>query len=343
MRSESSKYIRTDRLSAVRLAAVVVALAFGVLAAPASVAAQPAAKVWKVGLLWLGTEESVAPLFAKLADGLRDLGYVEARNVFFVHRFANGQLERVPELAGDLVRLGVDVIVTPTNVETAAAKRATTTIPIVMINPPDPVGAGFVASLVHPGGNVTGQAMAASPEVIGKRLALLTEIVPGLSRVGVLRQAGAGTPDEFVAMQAAAAKLRVTLDEIEIKGPDDVDDALATLKRRRAGALLVYGGPVTWMRRQQIASLALKHRLPGIHGLAEYARVGLLLAYGPNLPEFYRSIPRYIDKIFKGAKPADLPVEQPTKYDLVINLKTAKVLGVTIPQSLLLQASEIIQ
>jgi len=233
------------------------------------------------------------------------------------------------------------VIVAGANPGIAAAKRATATIPIVMGNAVDPVGNGFIASLARPGGNITGLSFDVSQDILGKNVATLKEIVPKLSRVGVLRQVESGT--NFAALEAAARQLNVTLEVVDVRSPDDFEGAFATMIGRQAGALIVVGGPLTYMRRQQIADLALKNRLPGIHALREYAQAGLLISYGPSLPDLYRRSGSYVAKILRGAKPADLPVEQPTKFELVINLKTAKALRLTIPQLLLLRADEVIQ
>jgi len=311
------------------------------LSAPRRARAQQGAKVYRIGFLALTTAEPIAPLLGALKDGLRALGYVEGRNIVFESRYADGRLERLPDLAAELVALRVDVIVTGANPGVAAAKRATATIPIVMGNAVDPVRAGFIASLGRPGGNITGLSFDASQEVLGKHLEMLKEIVPRLSRVGVLRQVESGT--NFAALEVAARKLNVKLEVVDIRSPDDFEGAFATMIGRRSGAVIVIGGPLTYMRRQQIADLALKNRLPGIHSLREYAQAGLLISYGPVLPDLYRRAATYVDKILKGAKPADLPVEQPTKFELVINLKTAKALGLTIPTALLQRADEVIQ
>jgi putative ABC transport system substrate-binding protein len=303
--------------------------------------AQPAAKVYRIGILLGATAETVAPLVRALTEGLRDLGYVEGRNIVFERRYADGRVERLPDLAAELVRLRVDVIVTGSNIHVAAAQRATATIPIVMVAAGDPVGAGFIASLARPGGNITGLSADASREIVGKNLALLKEIVPRLFRVGVVGQVM--SPGGVAALEAAARQLNVALEVVNIRSSDDFEGAFAAMVGKRVGALIVGAGPLTYMRRQQIADLALKHRLPAITSLNEFAQGGLLMSYGPNLPEMYRRAASYVAKILRGAKPADLPVEQPTKFVLVINLKTAKALGITIPQSLLLRADEVIQ
>jgi putative ABC transport system substrate-binding protein len=303
--------------------------------------AQPAAKVYRIGFLLGATAESNELLLHALNEGLRDLGYVEGRNFVFERRYADGRPERLPDLAAELVRLRVDVIVTGSNIHVAAAQRATATIPIVIVSAGDPVGAGFIASLARPGGNITGLSSDASHEIFGKNLALLKEIVPKLSRVGVLGQVP--SQSGFAGLETAARQLNVALEVVEIRSPDDFEGAFATMVGKRVGAVIVFGGPLTYMRRQQIADLALKHRLPAITLLNEFTQAGLLMSYGPNLPDLYRRAASYVAKILRGANPADLPVEQPTKFELVINLKTAKALGLTIPQSLLLRADEVIQ
>jgi putative ABC transport system substrate-binding protein len=317
------------------------AFAGGLVIARSAAEAQPAAKVYRVGVLLVATAETVAPLVRALTEGLRDLGYVEGRNIVFERRYADGRLERLPDLAAELVRLRVDVIVTGSNVRLAAVQRATATIPIVFVAVGDPVGAGFIASLARPGGNITGLTSEASREVQAKNLTLLKEIVPGLSRVGLLGQVL--SQDGSAALEAAARQIDVALEVVDNRSPDDFEGAFAAMVGKRVGAVIVGGGPLTYMRRQQIADLALKHRLPAIHVLNEFAQAGLLMSYGPNLPEMYRRAASYVAKILRGAKPGDLPVEQPTKFELVINLRTAKALGVAIPQSLLLRADEVIQ
>jgi len=302
---------------------------------------QPAAKVYRIGFLTAGSAEQVASLFRAFDEGLRDLGYIEGRNIAFERRYADGRMERLPDLAADLVRLRVDVMVSGSNPITAAAKRATTTIPIVMIGVLDPVGVAFVASLARPGGNITGVASDANAEIYAKYLGLLTEIVPGLSRVGVLRQADFGNFG-VAQLEAAARKLNVALDVAEIRSVDQLEGAFATMTGKRVGAVIVVGS-LFYLRRQQLADLALKHRLPAIHAVKEYAQAGLLLTYGPNLQEMYRQAASHVARILRGARPADLPVELPTKFELVINRKTAKALGITIPKDLLLRADEVIQ
>jgi len=315
--------------------------AAGVFAAPHSAPAQQRTAGACVGWLALGTLQASGQIFEAFEDGLRKRGYIDGRAVIIERRWANGILERLPALAAELVRLPADVIVAPTNPSVAAAKQATSTIPIVMVHAVGPVENGLIASLTHPGGNVTGLSITAGAEIVGKRLQMLKEIVPSLSVVAILRQAESGS--ESVAAEEAARKLGLSLVVTEIRHVEEIEGAFATMKRERAGALVVSGGPLTFVRRQQIAELALKYRLPAMHGLREYAQDGLLLSYGADLLDLYRRSAGYVDRILKGTKPGDLPVEQPTKFELVINQKTAKALGVTIPRSLLLQADEVIQ
>jgi ABC-type uncharacterized transport system substrate-binding protein len=314
----------------------------GSLAVPLSIEAQ-AGKVWRIGVLTLAPLEAAKPLLRNFDEGLRELGYVEGRNIILERRSAGGRPDKLPELAAELVRLRVDVIVAAINPQLAAAKRATTTIPIVMVHADDPVEAGYVASLARPGGNITGLTFEASTESEGKRLEILKEIVPRLARVAILRQVDTGSAESFAGIEVAARRLGVTLEVVDIRVLEDFENAFKVVMGGHPGALSVYGGPLTYMRRQQIADFAIKNRLPTIHSLKEYAEAGFLVSYGPNLPTAYRRAAAYVDKILRGAKPGDLPVEQPTKFELVINLKTAKALGLTIPPSLLARADQIIE
>jgi len=321
--------------------AFIFGIAFSLATWSLAVKAQQAGKVSRIGFLSLLPAETGAAPFLALSEGLRDLSYVEGRNIVFERRYADGRLERLPDLATELVRLRVDVIVATTNPSIAAAKRATATIPIVITNATDPVGAGFIASLARPGGNITGVTVDANQEIFGKNLGLLTEIVPRLSRLGVLRQVESGSG--FAELEAAARKLNVALEVVDIRSPDDIEGAFVAMTGKKVGAVIFVGGPLLYIRRQQIADLTLKHRLPAIHLLKEYAQAGLLMTNGPNILDIFRRAASYVAKILGGAKPADLPVEQPTKFELVINLKTAKALGLTIPQALLLRVDEVIQ
>jgi putative ABC transport system substrate-binding protein len=257
-------------------------------------------------------------------------------------RYAAFKYDRLPDLAAELVRLKPDVIVTGGNPSIAALKQATTTVPIVMAWAIDPVGTGLVTSLTRPGGNITGSTLSTGPEFIATQLEILNEIVPKLSRVAILRQTGRSGA-ETTALESAARKLGLTILFADVRTPNDIEGAFATMTRSRAGAFLILGGSMTYVSRQQIADLAVQHRLPGIDLLREYAEAGLLLTYGPNAVAQYRRTASYVDKILKGAKPADLLVQLPTKFDLVINLKTAKALGLAIPPLLLGRADQLIE
>ncbi len=298
----------------------------GGLAVSRSIAeAQPVAKVYRVGFLLGATGESVASLFRSFKEGLRELGYVEGHNITFVQRYGDGRMERLPDLAADLVRLKVDVIVTGTNLHVAAVRHATATIPIVMVFAADPVSAGFVTSLARPGAAMLpGWTSDASPvnSAGPKYLSLLTEVVPRLSRVGVLGQVASQVG--FAELEAASRKLSVALEVADLRRPEDIDSAFATMISKRVEALLVVVGPLTYLLRQEIADAALKHRLPAMTNARQFAQAGLLMSYGPDLDDLYRRAAVYADKILRGAVPADLPVEQPAKFELAINLKTAR-------------------
>ena len=302
---------------------------------------QSAAKMYRVGFLLGATGESVASLFHALQDGLRELGYIEGRNVVFVQRYADGRMERLPDLAAELVRLRVDVIVTGTNLHVAAVRHATETIPIVTVFTADPVGAGFVASLARPGGNVTGLAADASPDLWGKYLSLLKEVVPRLSRVGVLGQVASQVG--FAELEAASQNVGVTLEVADLRRPEDIDRAFATMISHGIEALVVVVGPLTYLLREEIADAALKHQLPAMTNASQFAQAGLLMSYGPNVEDMYRQAATYVDKILHGASPADLPVEQPTNFEFVINMRTAKALGLDVPLQLQQFANEVIE
>jgi len=303
--------------------------------------AQTAGKMHRIGFLLGASGQSVASLFGALSEGLRDLGYVEGRNVIFERRYADGHMDRLPSLAAELVQLQVEVIVTGSSIHVAAARQATKTIPIVMVFTADPVQAGFIKSLTRPGGNVTGLSADASPELWGKYLAILQDVVPKLSRVAVLGQVK--TKVEFQEIETASRKLDVALEVIDMQNPGDLDGAFSTMTSKRVGALLVVVSPLTYLLRESIAESAIKHHLPTISNANQYAEAGLLMSYGPRLEDLYRQAAFYVDKILRGAAPAELPVEQPSRFELTINLKTANALGLTIPQALLLRANEIIQ
>jgi len=320
-------------------------VASGLLAAPLAAEAQQAAKVPRIG--YLSINLTGGPHMTEgFRQGLHDLGYVEGRNVVIEFRDAEGKFERLPALAAELVVLKVDVIVVGGTVAALAAKRATRTLPIVFVSAVDPVTDGLVASLARPGGNVTGLATLA-PELVGKRLEQLKQVVPGVSQVAVLWQPGAlgerTEKDLREEAENAARALGVRLQFVEAQGPDDFDRAFSDMTRARAGALTVLGSSMLINERRRLVNLAAKNRLPAVYGLREYVDAGGLMSYGPNNVDLLRRAATYVDKILKGAKPGDLSVEQPTKFELVINLKTAKALGLTIPQSVLARANEVIQ
>ncbi len=317
-------------------------LTLGTLSAPLAAEAQ-AGKVARIGHLSFGSATPGSRLDEAFRQGLRELGYVEGQNIVIEYRWAEGRAERLPDLAAELVSLKVDIIVAAGTPAPLAAKHATRTIPIVMSSAGDPVGSGLVASLARPGGNVTGLSTF-TRELAAKRLQLLKEVVPGVSRVAVLWNAA--NPYAVLNMretQAAARTLGVQVQSLEVRGPDDFENALPAAIKGRAGALIVVDDPLTYLYRMRIADFAARNRLPATYGFREFAEAGGLMAFGANLADLYRRAAIYVDKILKGAKPAELPVEQPTKFELIINLKTAKALGLTVPQSVLVRADEIIQ
>jgi len=307
-------------------------------------AAQLSAKVPRVGYLNPGSPSD--PLSQRrlgaFRQGLRDLGYVEGQNIAIESRWAEGKHDRLPALAADLVRSKVDVIVAMTGAATQAAQQATGTIPIVMSLVNDPVGSGLVANLARPGGNVTGLTIM-SPDLVGKQLQLLKEMVPKVSRIALLRHPdNPASAAQLREAEAAAQALGVRLQTLEARGPQEIDSAFAAMTRERAGALLIIPDAVFGNQRRQIAELAAKKRLPSIYWLREYAEAGGLMSYGANDLDLKRRAATYVDRILKGAKPADLPVEQPTKFELVMNRRAAKAIGLTIPPSLLDRADQII-
>jgi putative ABC transport system substrate-binding protein len=310
----------------------------GVFAAPlAAEAQQLSGKIARIGLL--GDVPSF--LNEEFRQGLRELGYVEGQSIVIEHRYPEWKYERLPGLAADLVRLKVDVIVAASPAATKAAKQATSTIPVIFIVSGDPVADGFVASLARPGGNITGLATT-SPELVGKQLELLKGVAPKVSRVAVLQNPNTHR-DVLRQAEGAARALGVQLQILEARTPSEIEAAFAAMSSHRTDGILVLRDAVFRAQRAQITALAAKNRLPAIYGLREEAEAGGLVAYGASVPQLYRRAATYVDKILKGARPGDLPVEQPTKYELVINLKTAKALGLTIPPSLLARADQVIE
>ena len=319
-------------------------LAGGLLIAPVAVEAQQAAKTPRIGVLGVGSASDTALRFEAFRQGLGEHGWVEGQNVVLEYRWAEGRYDRLPDLAAELVRLKVDVIFAPGTAGIVAAQNATRTIPIVFATAADPLGIGTIASLARPGGNVTGLSFSVGFEIVGKELALLKEVVPKVSRVAVLGNPGNPAYGPMLReAQIAGRSLGVQLQVLEARGPNEFDRAFAAMVKQRAEALLVFADAAYIFHRTPLAQLAAKSRLPAIYGLREHVEAGGLLAYGPNLGDLFRRAATYVDKILKGAKPSDLPVEQPTKFELVINLKTAKALGLTISPSLLARADEVIQ
>jgi ABC-type uncharacterized transport system substrate-binding protein len=320
-------------------------LAFALIAAPLAAEAQQTGRVYRIGYLQTSTREEQLHMVKAFEDGLRDLGYRVGQNVVIEYRFADARPERLPELAADLVRLNVDVIVTGINTNTAAAMKATTTIPIVMANSVDPVGAGFVETLARPGRNVTGLTQDTGNEAFGKRLELLKEILPRGSRECAVLWNPAFGPNRgrWEATADAARKLGLTLLSAKMQGFDDLEPAFASITRSHPGGLVVMSDGVLFTYRRQISSMAIKHRLPAISTVGEYAEAGLLLTYGASLRGLWYRSATFVDKILKGSKPGDLPIEQPTKFELVINLRTAKALGLTLPPAVLARADQVIE
>jgi len=317
-------------------------LTLGTLSAPLAAEAQQAGKVPRIGFLYYGSP-GPSPELDAFRQGLRELGCIEGQNIAIEVRFASGRVERLPELAAELVRLKLDVIVTPGTPASVAAKQATSTIPIVFAGVADAVGAGLVANFARPGGNITGLT-GISAELGGKRLELLKEVAPKASRVAVLyNPADRSNVLVLKELQESAPALRLTLQPLAVRGPGEFEGAFVAMSRKRAHALFGAAGILTTEHRKAIVDLAAKRRIPAMWGERQFVEAGGLMSYAVNFSDQVRRAATYVDKILKGAKPGDLPVEQPTKFELVINLKTAKALGFTIPQSLLLRADEVIQ
>ncbi len=312
-------------------------------AAPVAAGAQPPKKVPRIGYVVPNTPTVSAPYLEAFRQGLRELGYVEGKNIALEVRYAEGKPDRLPNLAAELVCLKVDLIVVVGSAGALAAKQATSTIPTVFVLVDDPVGAGLVASLARPGGNVTGLATFAG-ELIGKRLELLKEAVPRATRVAVLSEpAHPFHAADVSETRAAARALGVQLQVLELRGPHEFESAFAAMTREGADAVLVLPTILTFLHGRRIVDLAGKNRLPVMYAYRHQVEGGGLMSYGPILADMYRRAAAYVDKILKGAKPADLPVEQPTRFELVINMKTAKALGLKFPQSILIRADQVIQ
>jgi putative tryptophan/tyrosine transport system substrate-binding protein len=310
---------------------------------PLAARAQQAGKVWRIGWLTGASREATPALPSAFLQGMRDLGYVEGRDFVMESRYAEGKYEQFPELAAELVRLKVDVILTGTTAAIRTLQSATTTIPIVLAYSTDPVGNGFVASLARPGGNVTGLSGSAD-DSSPKQLELVATVVPNVSRIGLLGNPATPTYTGVrTGAQSAAQKAGLSVVPVEARDPQEIENAFAIFSKERVQAFIAASDAVFFTRRHQIAELALKHRLPSIFSQREYAAAGGLMSYGENLADFYRRAASFVDKIFKGARPGDLPIEQPTRFNLVINRRTADALGVTIPPQLYIFADEVIE
>jgi putative ABC transport system substrate-binding protein len=329
---------RRQFLRAATVAGTAGFLGFGSEAA----AAQQPTKIPRIGFLG-GSLSATATRVEAFRQGLRELGYVEAKNIIIEWRYAEGKPDHEREFAAELVRLKVDVIVTAGSTSTRAAKEATATIPIVMTQDPDPVGNGFVASLARPGRNITGLSNL-GPELSGKRLELLKEVVPRLTRVAVFGTSSfAGNAQILREVELAAGVLKVKLQYLDVLGPKDIETAFRGASKGRAQAVLVLAGGVFTTQRTQLAALAVKSRLPAIYYATDFVEDGGLMTYGANRSDLARRAATYVDKILKGAKPAELPVEQPKKFEFIINLKAAKQIGLTIPPNVLVRADRVIK
>jgi putative ABC transport system substrate-binding protein len=312
---------------------------------PAALAAgvQPAGRVYRVGVLYTATPRDVEHVNKALDDGLRELGYGVGRQLVVERRFAEGKQERLPALAAELVLSRVDVIVTGSNPVIAAVKQATTTIPVVMAIARDPVGAGFIASLARPGGNITGLANDPAPEIQGKNVEFLKEAVPRISRVGIVwNPVPPGAETYLHAAESAARRLGVAFEAVAAHGDQELDGAFVALLRARAEGVVVLQDPVFFAARGHIVRLAARHKLPAVYALSEFVEAGGLMSYGVNLAHQFRRAAGYVDKILKGARPGELAVEQAAQFELRINANTAKALGLTIPQSLQLRVDRVI-
>jgi putative ABC transport system substrate-binding protein len=319
-------------------------LTLSLLAAPLAAEAEQAGKVYRVGYLTVPSRETAQGVANSFQRALRDLGWIEGQNVVVNYRFADSDVDRLPDLAVELVRLRADVIVAGANAAVVAAKNTTRTIPIVMFLTVDPVGAGLVASLARPGGNITGLTLTAGPEIYGKQLQLLKDAFPRVSRVAILINRAVPTYARALQeIEAATGALGLQRQIMVIRDPGEFDNAFAELKTARPDAIFIPADSMFYQHRARLAQLAAKSRLPAMWGLRDYAEAGGLMAYATDLHDLARRAATFVDKILKGTKPGDLPVEQPTKFELVINLKTAKALGLTIPPSLLVRADAVIQ
>lgn len=322
-----------------------IALGVGAMALPVVTRAQQqAAKTYRIGYLSQGSATGAPGLLEAFRQGLHELGWIEGQNIVIEYRFAEGQVDRLPGFADELVGLKVDLIAATTTPASLAAKDATKTIPIVGISFDNPLLHGLVASLANPGGNVTGLSYGVGPEIFGKDLELFRELLPDLRRVAVLSNStGPNHAPMIDNIRAAANSLGVQLLILDARKPDEFDAAFQAMVRERVAGLFVFGDPMFSVHRTRLADLAVKHRLPTMYTNRPHIEAGGLMCYGPNFADVWRRAATYVDKVLKGSRPADLPVEQPTKFELVINLKTAKALGITVPPTLLARADEVIE
>jgi len=318
--------------------------AVALLASPLSTRAQQTRKAPRIAFLALNNPESARQLLAAFRQGMREHGWVDGQNIVIELRFAQGKTERLPALVTELVNTKVDVIVATSSVATKIAKEATQTIPIVMATSFDALGEGFVVNLAHPGGNVTGMTFFAGPEIAGKQLEILKSAIPSAARIAMLTNPNNGAVPTFIRESRVAARaLGLQVQTIEVRSSDQLDDAFAAMTSEHASALLVVSDSLFYGQRRQIVDLAARNMLPAMYSQKEFVDAGGLISYGANLPDMYRRAAAHVDKILKGKSPQDIPVEQPTKFELIINLQTAKALGITMPQALLLGADEVIQ
>jgi putative ABC transport system substrate-binding protein len=309
---------------------------------PAAVCAQQTATAYRIGYLSNSGPTSAFP--EALRQGLREFGWVDGENIVIDYRFAEGRPDRLPDLAAELVHAKVDIIVASPTPAAVAARNATATIPIVIISVGDPVGLGLIASLARPGGNVTGLSYSVGMELFSKQLEMVRELIPDVSRVAILSNpANLSHALAIREGEIAAQSLGLRLQLLEARGPDEFDAVFAAMVKERAGALLVVSDSIFVLNRTQLADLAAKNHLPSMYGIRDHVEAGGLMFYGPSLPDQFRRAATYVDKILKGARPTELPVEQPTKFELVINLKTANLLGISIPPALLLRADDVIE
>jgi ABC-type uncharacterized transport system substrate-binding protein len=314
-----------------------------VMTAPLAEAQQPG-RVPTVGMLLIATREQTAHFVNPFEHGMRTLGYIAGRNIFYAHRFADGNPERLPDLAADMVKSKLDVIVTGSAQQTLVVKKLTNTVPIVMAMTGQPVALGLIASLTHPGGNLTGLTGDVGPEIVGKRLAILKEVAPRVRHVAILRDPAFPWPDaNRQAEEDAAKKLGISIERIDVPSVTDFERVFATAEARHIDGFTLNAAALFYGNRGRMTALVAKSGRPAIYSARDFAEAGGLMSYGPNFEDLCRRAATYVDRILRGAKPGDLPVEQPTKFEFVINLKTAKALNLTIPPSLLLRADQVIE